>query len=294
MDDKFYIKKIVRDDGEAFGFDGQEIYLAQDNSLLIRPNPDTTAVEFTGADGGEMVSQRNSTYTQPIKGLIIPKSTTYWALVSKLGEFFRINHNYSVIYKKKDGKMFKQQGAWISSGLQITPRPYEEYSEWSVELTIGHPQWTEYVEDAQGEEIYANSVELPLISANQGGEVWDAVGGEWDAVGEVWEVGSGGLQTITVSSTGTIYPVWIVAGPCVDPVLQNNTTDSICTYTGSIPAGASLVVDFSEGTAKIGNTIVTRFMNGIVTMVDGQNVMGFSKASGDTESSTLAWNNVIN
>ena len=78
MNDKLYIKKFIRDDGETLSFDGQELYLAKDNVLLVRPDPNTTAVEYTEADGGEMVRQHNSAYDQPVNGLLIPKTSDYW------------------------------------------------------------------------------------------------------------------------------------------------------------------------------------------------------------------------
>ena len=97
MNDKLYIKKFIRDDGETLSFDGQELYLAKDNVLLVRPDPNTTAVEYTEADGGEMVRQHNSTYDQPVNGLLIPKTSDYWDLSLILARFFKINHTLVVI-----------------------------------------------------------------------------------------------------------------------------------------------------------------------------------------------------
>ena len=100
MDNKLYIKKFIRDDGETLSFDAEEIYLAKDNTLLVRADPATTAVEYTEADGGEMIRQRNATYMQPINGLIIPKTSTYWALVTQLSLFFKVNHTPTPEYAK--------------------------------------------------------------------------------------------------------------------------------------------------------------------------------------------------
>lgn len=178
MDDKLYIKKFIRDDGERLSFDGEQLYLAQENTLLVRPDPSTTAVNFTEADGGEMIRQQNTTYDQPVNGLIIPKSTDYWTLTKQLSLFFKVNHTYKIIYVKKDGSMFKVSNAWISSGLQIVPVPHEEYSRWSITMTIGNVNWTEYAENSQGDEIYSNTITLPLISAATGGEEWEYEAGE--------------------------------------------------------------------------------------------------------------------
>ena len=173
MNDKLYIKKFIRDDGETLAFDGDEIYLAQENTLLTRPDPRTSAVEYTEADGGEMIHQQNAIYEQPINGLIIPKSKTYWELVTILSKFFRVNHYYKIIYTKKNGEMFAISSAWISSGLQVVPVPHEEYSSWSITFAIGNTAWTEYAEDSSGKEIYSNNIVLPLLTADAGGEIWE-------------------------------------------------------------------------------------------------------------------------
>lgn len=294
MDGKFYIKKIIRDDGATFSFDGQEIYLAQDNTLLVRPDPNTTAVNYTEADGGEMVRQQNVPYDQVINGLIVPKATDYWVLTSQLSLFFQINHNYKIIYTRKDGFMFMASGAWISAGLQITLVPYEQYSHWTITFTIGDMNWTEYAEDGQGKEIYSHTVTLPLISASAGGEIWDSVGLVSDNVGEEWEVGTGGVQTVNIASTRAIYPVWVVNGPCVNPVLQNNTTDTVAEFDGTVASGQTLTVNFAEGTAYLDSALVTRYVYGTVSFAPGENIAGFNSDGGATETSTISWNNVVN
>ena len=294
MNDKLYIKKFIRDDGETLAFDGEEIYLAQENTLLTRPDPRTTAVEYTEANGGEMIHQQNTIYEQPINGLIIPKTTDYWTLVSELSLFFRINHNYKIVYTKKDGSMFAISNAWISSGLQIIPVPHEEYSSWNITLTIGNINWTEYSEDSEGKEIYANTVTLPLLSAGSGGEKWDSIGLVADNVGEVWEEGAGGVQSVSIASTQVVYPVWVVKGPCVNPLLQNNTTDTLASYDGTVASGQTLTVDFTAGVAYLDTALVTRNVTGLVSFNPGENIAGFNSDGGATNTSTISWNNVIN
>lgn len=294
MDDKLYIKKIIRDDGESLSFDGNEIYLAQENTLLVRPDPATTSIEFTEADGGEMIRQQYSIYEQTIEGIIIPKQNDYWTLATRLSLFFKINHTYKIIYIKKDGEMFAVLNAWISAGLQIVPVPYETYSTWTIVFAIGDKSWTQYAENSQGEEIYSNSVTLPLIRASVGGEVWDSVGLVSDDVGEEWSSGAGGVQTVYIASTQKIYPIWVVEGPCVNPTLQNNTTDTFAEFDGTVASGQTLTVNFAEGTAKLDSALVTRYVNGIVSFQPGDNLVGFNSDGGATETSKISWNNTIN
>ena len=294
MDGKLYIKKFIREDGETLSFDGEEIYLAQDNTLLVRPDPNTTSVSYTEADGGEMIRQQAAIYDQTINGLIIPKNTDYWTLSTKLSLFFKFNYTYKIIYTKKDGTMFAVNDAWISSGLQIVPVPNEEYSNWSIAFSIGDTAWTEYAEDSQGKEIYSNTVTLPLLSANVGGEKWDSVGLVADGVGEVWTTGSGGVQTVDIASTRHVFPLWVVKGPCVNPLLQNNTTDTVAEFDGTVASGQTLTVDFTSGVAYLDTALVTRKVNGLVSFLPGENIVGFNSDGGSTDSSTISWNNVIN
>lgn len=293
MDELFYIKKFIRDDGEQLSFDQNEIYLDTDNTLLVRPDPDTTAVNYTEANGAEMVRQQTHSASQNIAGLIVPKTTPYWNLVVKLTSFFKINHNYKIIYIRKDGKMFSVDGAWISASLQVPPQPQEEYARWNITLEIGREAWREYAEDEEGKEIYANSVSIPLITANAGGEEWDNVGLVSDDIGEVWEDGEGGVQEINVSSTQTIYPVWTVKGECVNPTIQNNTTDSYAIYNGTVAAGQTLIVDFESGEARLDGALVTRNISGYVSFTPGTNLVGFNSDGGDTTNSEIQWNNAI-
>lgn len=293
MNDKFYIKKIIRDDGVHFDFDANEIYLAQENTLLVRPDPNTTAVTYTEADGGEMINQYNGIYEQSISGLIIPKNTPYWDLVSKLSSFFQIRHHYKIVYKEISGKMFSEDRAWISAGLQVVPVPYENYSQWTVTMSIGHTDWQEYSETPGGDEEYTNVVTLPLVGAAAGGEIWDSVGLVADEVGEEWENGGGGVQEVYIDSTKVIYPVWTVKGPCINPKLQNNTTDTYAEFDGTVAPGQTLIVDFAEGTAHLDSALVTRFVSGVVSFKPGENIVGFNSDGGSTETSTISWNNIL-
>ena len=293
MDNKFYIKKFIRDDGATLAFDTIEVYLSADNTLLTRPDPETTSVNYTEASGGEMIRQKNPIFEQTINGLIIPKTTPYWSLVTRLNAFWKINHTYKIIYIEKSGDMFSVKDAWITGGIQIVPRPDEDYSDWTVTLAIGDQFWRQYAEDEEGNEIYANTVTLPLLSRAQGGEIWDSVGEKWVSVGGEWELGLGGVQNVYVDSTSTIYPVWVVEGSSINPFLQNNTTDTIAMYNGTVATGQTLIVNFETGVATLDGAIVSRNITGVVSCVPGDNTMGFNSDGGDAIESTISWNNIL-
>lgn len=299
MPKKFYIRKIVRDDGEQFSFDQEEIYLAEDNTLLVNAEVETTFEDYTEADGGEMIAQKLPSFEQEINGLIVPKTTDYWALRTKLTNFFQIRHTFYIVYEKisgetfTSGEKFKTGGAWIAVALQVPPKPYEDYSPWSVTFRIGSPRYQEYTEDPSGEETYANSVIVPLVSGASGGREWDSVGSVWDSVGAVWETGEGGVQEILVNSSSDIYPIWIVQGEAVNPSIVNNSLDLAAQYTGSVAEGQTLTVDFEKGTATLDGVVVTRNLSGQFSLKPGTNLVAFNADNASATPATLKWNNYL-
>lgn len=299
MAKKFYIKKIVRDDKEQLVFDQTEVYLDHDNTLLVRPEVETSYQDYTEADGGEMIAQKFPSFDQPINGLIVPKTTNYWTLRNQLTNFFKKNHNYFIVYEKisgetfSTGEKFKTGGAWISENLQVVPEPYEKYSRWTVTLRLGTAGLQEYSEDSGGQETYANVVQIPLLTSETGGSQWDETGQVWDGIGQVWSSGSGGIQEVYAESSEKVYPVWEVSGECINPTIRNNETDTEATYSGTIAAGQTLVVDFAAGTALLDGTVVTRNLTGTLELSPGQNLVAFTSDGGSADSSTLSWNNFI-
>ena len=295
----FYIKKIVRDDKLSLAFDQNEMYLDEENSLLTLPGIETTSVEYTEANGGEMLAQRLESGEQTVNGIIIPKNNNYWTLRSRLVKFFQPNHTFFFVYEKRSGDQFstgdkfKTGTAWIEEALQVPPQPTENYSKWTVTLRIGTAGLQEYTEDESGEETYAHSVEIGLTTASSGGETWDEYGQVWDSVGSVWESGDGGLANIDVGSTERVYPLWVIQGPAVNPSLRNNTTNTEATYTGTIASGQTLTVNFSTGTAVLDNVVVTHKLAGEFRLAPGQNTVGFDIDSGSITTSTIKWNNYI-
>lgn len=293
MQDKFYVRTIIRDDGVRFDFDAKELYLARDNNLLNRASISSSDVEYTDANGGEMIRQRLQSNEQVFNGLIYPREDDYWTLYFKLTSFFLINHYYSIVYKRRDGTLFTQQRAWLSASVQSSPPSDELYSPFTFSMKIGSAALYEYAEDGSGTEIYANSATLPLLSITSGGELWDSTGQVHDEVGSVWSPGDGGVQDINIASVSDVYPLWIIEGLSVNPSLQNNTTDTEATYVGTVAEGQTLVVDFATGEARLDGALVSRNIIGQVSFKPGLNSAGFNSDGGSSESSQIFWNNVI-
>lgn len=294
-----YIKKLIRDDGATLTLDQEEIYLADDNTLLVRPDPDTAYEDYTEADGGEFITQKLPSFPQEINGVIVPKTTPFWTLRTRLVSFFQHNHTYSIVYEKRSGEtfvngdFFKSGGAWIEENLQVPPEPKENFARWSVTLRLGSAGYQEYSEDSSGKEIFTNNVDIFLSSLATGGRQWDQVGAEWDGIGSVWTPGEGGLRTISVNSASRVYPTWTVAGGITNPSLRDNTDQVTATYLGTIYPGQTLIVDFSSGTATLDGADVSSRLSGEFYLVPGENVIGFESEDGNQTKSTLSWNNFL-
>lgn len=299
MSKYFYVRKFVRDDGAQLNIDQKELYLAEENTLLNRPEPRTSFEDYTEADGGEMIRQQLPSFPQEIKGLIVVKDTDYWTLRNRLTNFFQINHTFYIVYEKisgesfTQGEKFKTAGAWIEESIQVPPEPREDYSYWNVTLRIGNPQYQEYAEDESGKEIFANIVKVLLVTSATGGEEWDEYGLVWDTVGSVWESGEGGIQNVAVQSAAPVYPEWTVTGEAVNPEIRNDTNDTSATYTGTVAPGQTLKVDFESGTATLDGINVSRNLSGSFRLEPGENLIAFDIESGDIESSTISWNNIL-
>lgn len=101
------------------------------------------------------------------------------------------------------------------------------------------------------------------------------------------------MQTVSITSISKIYPVWTVKGECVNPSLQNNSTDTVAKYNGTVADGQTLIVDFSTGEARLDGALVSRSIIGQVSCDPGDNIMGFNSDGGNSSSSTIEWNNII-
>lgn len=291
--DKFTVQAFIRDDGKKLEIDESQIFLADENDILVNAEAETSDMEYTEQNGGEMIRQRLMIGSQSFAGIIRPVEDSYQTLMSKLRGFFQINHTYQVIYRAKDGATFSRDGAWIESTLQIQARWDELFSYWNIGFKFGETSLKQYAEGSDGARVSANNLEIGLAAGVAGGEVWDEIGEVWDDIGTVWEAGEGGIRPVSVESTGVIYPVWTVRGEAVRPSIQNNTTDTVATFEGTVSAGQTLVVDFASGRATIDGSLVSRLVSGELKMTPGQNMIGFNVDSGTAEKSEISWNNVI-
>lgn len=288
----FYIKKIIRDDGVQLAFDQYEIYLDEENTLLTRPEIATTSIDYTEADGGEMISQRLLSGIQTINGIIIPKDHSYWELREQLTTFFIPRQTYKIIYERVfDGALFQTGGCWLSENLQVPPEPRENFSKFTLSLGVGSAKLSQYAENESGEEVYAGEAEIFLESLRRGGLVWDEIGAKWDGNGAIWS--QGGNNLIAVQTAMAIQPIWVVEGRVVNPTIINRKNQTTATFTGTLVEGQTLTVDFSQDTAMVDSTDMSESLSGELTLEPGVNEIVFTSDDGSTTVSVLKWNGTI-
>lgn len=175
-----------------------------------------------------------------------------------------------------DGSAIKRQRGYIVDAPEVKEL-WQIHPEYHVALNFEDVNYYKYDENAEGDEIYGQSITVPVSTASKGGLVWDAKGVVWDAKGAEWELGSGTPGPIVVDSISTVYPVWTVTGTTVNPTLENTTTNTAIRYNGTVTASQTLVIDMLNQTAKLNGTNVLGNVEGDwITLAPGTNQVTYN------------------
>lgn len=287
---------FIRSDGERFLL-GTGAYDFKSDLQHFQPNAMANdIVELQGTDGQLLAGQVRRSATQSFDGYV-GDSTQNRERIEELRRdflmFFRKNFFYKTVYIYPNGTAIQRKRGYLVDAPSV-PELYQFFPEYHVALNYEDPNYYEYAEDAQGDEIFANILAIALSSARSGGLVWDAIGAVSDGTGYEWEAGGdGGETTITLDAVEAVRPVWAVTGPATDPTLTNITTGETIAFTGTVPAGQTLTVDMDARTATMAGANVFQYITGDwLRLEPGNNRMSYT-AGGATEPSTLSWNGVV-
>ena len=112
--------------------------------------------------------------------------------------------------------------------------------------------------------------------------------------GFVWEDGgNSGTTTITIDGVDSALPTWTINGPATNPTLTNITTGQTITWTGTVPAGQTLIIDMNNQTAMMEGANVYAFITGSwIGLAPGANRLSYN-VLGTDQPSTLSWNNIV-
>lgn len=287
---------FIRDDGERFLL-GTGAYEFKKSLQHFQPNTYANdVVELQGTDGQLLAGQVRRTASQPFDGYIADQTINQTETENRRRAFlmfFRKKHFYTVAYILPNGTAIQRRRGYITDAPAVSEM-IQRWPEYHVALNFEDPNYYEYAEDEEGNEIYAHIVQILLASASVGGLVWDSDGVVWDSIGAEWEAGgTGGSNIITVEGVDSALPVWKVQGPATNPTLTNTTTGQSITWTGTVPNGQTLTIDMAEQTATMAGANVFQYIDGQWIRLDAGNNSLTYTATGATASSTISWNGVV-
>ena len=176
---KCYILALfIRDDGERLLL-GDGFFEFKENLQHFQPNTFVNdVVELQGTDGQLLAGQVRRTAVQTFEGFIadgtIGREQTETNRRRFL-QFFRKKHFYTVVYILPDGSAVQRDRGYIVNAPSV-PELYQRFPEYSVGLNFEDPNYYEYDEGEDGEEIPAHSVVLSIANLLEGGLIWDAFG----------------------------------------------------------------------------------------------------------------------
>ena len=222
----FILALFIRDDGERFLL-GDKGYDFTDSQLHFSANTiENDEVEKQGADGTMLAGQVRRASVQTFDGYV-GDATTPKEEIEQMRRafiaFFLKGHHYRVVYVDCARNAWQRKGGYLVDAPEVKEL-FQVHPEYHVGLNFEDVNYYSYDENAEGDEITANLVQVAISSAVEGGLVWDEDGAvSDDATAEyITETATASGKSISVSDA--------VEAPLKSLEIQGNTTQQ--TYTG--------------------------------------------------------------
>ena len=295
---KCYILALfIRDDGERFLLGDGAYDFKEDQMHFIGNIFNNDVVEVQGNDGLLLAGQVRRPSSQSFDGYIGDATVAKSDIESYRRDFFaffRKNYYYTVVYIFQDGTAIQRKRGFIVDAPEVKEL-FQLFPEYHVALNFEDTNYYDYQEDSDGHEIYGKTVTIyPASAPTRGGLIWDSVGVVWDNIGATWEEGGGGTSTVLVESIDNVYPIWEIQGPAVNPEIENVNTGTIFTYTGSINATQTLVIDTLAKTASLnGVNVINNLSGNWLYLEPGNNRIVYTTDNAGALPSTLKWQEVV-
>ena len=267
----FILALFIRDDGERFLL-GDNGYDFMDSQLHFAANTiENDEVEKQGADGTMLAGQVRRASVQTFDGYV-GDATTPKEEIEQMRRafiaFFLKGHHYRVIYVDCARNAWQRKGGYLVDAPEVKEL-FQVHPEYHVGLNFEDVNYYSYDENAEGDEITANLVQVAISSAVEGGLVWDEDG----AVSEDATVVYDG-DTATASGT-SITVSDAVEAPLSDFKLKGETSQN-----GTPTPDAPVPVQTVTG-------------ENIVTISDGTNTQSYEVNLGknlfDKDTATLGY-----
>lgn len=294
----FILALFIRDDGERFLL-GSGAYEFNEKQLHFAANSFANdIVEVQGNDGVFLAGQVRRAATQTFDGYVGDSTVARTDIETyrrAFLSFFRKNYYYKVVYIFHDGSAIQRRQGFIVDAPQVKEL-YQLFPEYHVALNFEDVNYYTYYEDEDGQEIYGKSATIPLSAgATEGGLIWDETGVVWDNIGAEWEEGGGGgPSTVMIDSIASVYPVWEIKGPALNPQISILTTNTTLTYNGNITATQTLRIDMFNKTAKLnGVSVIGNVSGDWVYFAPGNNRVTYTAGNNDANPSTIYWQEIV-
>ena len=162
----YILALIIRDDGERFLL-GDGAYEFKQNQLHFNPNTYANdVVELQGSDGQMLAGQVRRTQTQTFDGYIGDASVSKEKIEQyrrAFFMFFRKKHYYTVAYIFANGSSIQRCRGYITDAPSVQEL-WQKFPEYHIGLNFEDPNYYEYAEDENGNEIYAHIMSINLSS----------------------------------------------------------------------------------------------------------------------------------
>ena len=258
----FILALFIRDDGERFLL-GDNGYDFIDSQLHFTANAiENDEVQKQGTDGVLVAGQVRRASVQTFDGYIGDATTPKSKIEQMRRDFFAFfakGHHFRVIYVDCNRSAWQRKGGYLVDAPEVKEL-WQIHPEYHVGLNFEDVNYYEYDENAEGEEILANVLSVPISSEIEGGLEWD-------------EDGAISVLPYGDSKTATGNPISIadaVEAPLADFQLKGETSQQ--TYsgknlinltgvtspsgvTGTITDGSTIKVTGTTGTNVNNNTV---------------------------------------
>lgn len=287
---------VIREDGERILL-GDGAFMFKSNQLQFPANTIVNdTIDIQGGDGTLLAGQVRRSGSQSFDGYIGDQTTNKQdteQLRRDFIQFFATGKFYTVVYIATDGTAIQRRRGFIVDSPTASEL-FQVMPEYHVALNFEDVNYYKYAENSEGDEIYSSSIEVPNVEETEGGLVWDEDGATWGNLGAVWEGGSGGVAVVTINATANTYVVWTVGAGAQNPTLENLTTGQTMKYNGTVAEGQTLVVDTFNQTVKLnGLSVIDNFDGDWMFLVPQDNSLSYNISGGESEFSTLEWNEVV-
>lgn len=294
----FILALFIRDDGQRFLL-GTGAYEFEQSQMHFTANVfQNDVIEVQGNDGMLLAGQVRRAAMQTFDGFIGDTTVSRQDIETyrrAFLAFFRKNYYYKVVYIFHDGTAIQRRKGFIVEAPQVKEL-YQFTPQYHVGLNFEDVNYYAYSEDAQGDEIYGKSANIQRSSgAQDGGLIWDSIGIVWDNLGATWEKStSGGPTTVLVESIDKVFPIWKIEGPATNPQLSVLTTNTTISYSGTVTAGQTLLIDMFNKTATLNGTSVIGNVSGDwVYFAPGNNRVTYITNNADATSSQIVWQEIV-